>query len=81
MIIDREAMEAFLTWREFKELPEYSTTIPTGKTIGKVWKAHRGGEWWLREYVELPEDDPKRNTEIGINTYTLSIIKREEIAA
>ena len=30
----------YLTQKEFKELPEYSLTVPTGVTIGKQWKRH-----------------------------------------
>jgi len=49
---------------EFDALPEYSTTLPTGTTIGKKWKRHilsglNQGEWWLGEYVEDPNKDAK----------------------
>lgn len=37
-------------------LPEYSTSLPTGKADGKVWKARNHGtrrsRWLLAEYVE-----------------------------
>jgi hypothetical protein len=44
---------------EFDALLEYSTTLPTGTTIGKKWKRHilsglNRGEWWLGEYVPDP---------------------------
>lgn len=35
-----------LTQREFRDLLEYSTTLPTGTTPGKVWK--RRSPWWAR---------------------------------
>ncbi len=42
-----------LTRREFADLLEYSTTLPTGTTAGKAWKARRPwnapkdrAEWW-----------------------------------
>lgn len=31
----------------FKELKEYSTTIPTGRYEGKMWKGFANGEWYL----------------------------------
>jgi hypothetical protein len=31
----------YLTQKEFDTLLEYSTSIPTGTTIGKRWKRHR----------------------------------------
>lgn len=70
MNIDRETSEAFMYIEEFRELPEYSCTNPTGTTVGKIWKAKRCGEWFLREYVELPNEPDM----IGINTYPISII-------
>lgn len=50
-----------LTFEEFQALPEYSTTIPTGKTLGKQWRRqlyfgkHRGS-WVMCTYVEDKED-------------------------
>lgn len=50
-----------LTQGQFESLLEYSTTIPTGKTIGKQWRRqlyygeHRG-EWVRCEYVPDKED-------------------------
>lgn len=48
---------------EFDALLEYSTTLPTGTTIGKKWKRHirsgaHQGEWWLGEYVADPDGNP-----------------------
>lgn len=31
-----------LTYQQFKDLPEYSATNPTGTTIGKRWKRYDG---------------------------------------
>lgn len=31
-----------LTMEQFKRLPEYSATVPTGVTLGKTWKRHNG---------------------------------------
>lgn len=61
-----------LSLREFKSLPEYSATLPTGTTPGKRWKrldgAHdpafvrRGGKpaWMIGEYD--PADDGQGKT-------------------
>lgn len=38
-----------LTAREFKDLLEYSCSVPTGTTTGKMWKCHNGihdEQWW-----------------------------------
>lgn len=32
---------ALMDERELRDLPEYSTTLPTGTTIGKRWKCNR----------------------------------------
>ena len=56
---------AYVPIEEFNQLLEYSTSIPTGTTVGKRWKRdnnwHRkngpDADWWLMEYVEDP--DPK----------------------
>lgn len=46
-----------LTQEAFNKLMEYSTTNPTGTTIGKQWKRHKGGDEWLMcEYI--PHSDP-----------------------
>lgn len=52
-----------LTQEEFDALDEYSTTIPTGKRIGKQWKRQLyygkySGQWVRCEYVE-DEVDPE----------------------
>lgn len=56
-----------LSEADFKDLREYSCSLPTGTTVGKRWKRNenaygptRGPEpdWWLGEYTEHP--DPER---------------------
>lgn len=49
-----------MTQQEVDDLLEYSTTLPTGKTIGKRWKRYlhlgpKAGSWVLCEYVEDPD--------------------------
>lgn len=39
---------ALMNARAFELLHEYSTTIPSGVYAGKMWKASRRGEWWLK---------------------------------
>lgn len=64
--------ELWVTLDEFNKLGEYSTTLPTGKTIGKRWKRqlymgpHRG-RWLVGEYVE--HADPES---VGIKWYRLA---------
>lgn len=59
--------------KDFLALMEYSSTIPTGTTIGKRWRRgqrwrDKNGEiktkWYIGEYVEDP--DPKY---VGIKWY------------
>lgn len=45
-----------LTPRQFKELHDYSATIPSGVYEGKCWRAGRLGRWYLRWYAA--SDDP-----------------------
>lgn len=46
-----------MTNKEFKELLEYSTSIPSGTYIGKMWKMNRGDKWYLAWFSEC--EDPK----------------------
>lgn len=41
----------------FWALHNYSTTMPTGVYPGKMWRAFRGGTWWLRWYGIVPGDE------------------------
>lgn len=50
MKLDREAKIATMTMQEFNELLEYSYSLPTGTTAGKVWKRQIGDDWWLGQY-------------------------------
>lgn len=43
---------------EFQSLLEYSTTIPTGTTIGKRWRRNTGEGWLMGEYIPDPQGDP-----------------------
>lgn len=54
---------AYVTQEEFNRLDEYSTSVPTGKTIGKIWKRRepwraqgKEARWFLGEYVTLPNE-------------------------
>jgi len=38
----RDKPRMVLTAAEFKALPEYSCSIPTGVVFGKMWKRHDG---------------------------------------
>lgn len=70
-----------MTCAEFKAMPEYSATYPTGTTIGKRWRRlngiydevflrHGGKPYWqIGEYVDHP--DPKK---IGIKWWKPVII-------
>lgn len=56
-----------LTQKEFRELPEYSTSLPTGTTIGKKWKRQKDWQdaskgWLMGEYI--PNPNPKK---VGIH--------------
>ena len=68
--------------QEFATLPEYSLSVPTGTTIGKVWKAKErvpaagerygwrfGAGWSLGEYVD--HADPKL---VGIKWRELLVV-------
>lgn len=57
---DLERVE--LTKQEFEALLEYSTSLPTGKTIGKRWRRYLfsgpcAGQWVMCEYVEDPDPE------------------------
>jgi hypothetical protein len=55
-----------LTTDQIKQLYEYSSSLPTGTTIGKTWKRRNYAlgypTFWLGEYVELGET----KDEVGI---------------
>lgn len=52
----------FLTKKEFDRMHEYSCSLPTGTSYGKVWKCNKlayasppGEDWWMAEYVPDPQ--------------------------
>lgn len=48
-----------LTEREFRDLMDYSYSLPTGTTIGKRWKIgkpyNKPTQWYMGEYVKCDE--------------------------
>lgn len=53
---------AIFTQRDFNDLSEYSTSLPTGTTVGKQWKRdnnhHRTNhDWNLCTYVDIGSED------------------------
>ena len=62
-----------LTQREFDCLPEYSTTVPTGTTIGKRWKRRSREGWHVGEYYDIGS-----KTEVGIYWYDVDIVDTQE---
>lgn len=58
--LDPEGKEVVFTQDEFERLPDYSCSLPTGKTIGKQWRRrvpYNTGpgivnRWYLGEYAE-----------------------------
>ena len=45
--IELDDTHALMSEQTFKGLKEYSTTIPTGRYEGKMWKGFANGEWYL----------------------------------
>jgi len=64
--------KARCTPEQFKALPEYSTSYPTGVYANKQWKTQQAvsengklkwlPKWWLREYRLYPKDHPRHKT-------------------
>lgn len=46
-----------VTMAEFAALSEYSTTLPTGTTIGKKWKRKHPLGWMMGEYIDIDRVD------------------------
>ena len=72
--MELESDGAFMTLREFDGLLEYSSTLPTGQTLGKVWKKgtpymEPREQWWLGQFVK--HSDPKL---VGINWREIFIV-------
>jgi hypothetical protein len=71
----------WLSLSQFENMHEYSTTLPTGTTIGKKWRRYlfdgpAKGTWILCEYVEDP--DPKY---VGIKNSRIAVDGRENITS
>lgn len=66
----REYDSLCVTQTEFNSLKEYSSSIPTGTTIGKRWKRNCSGNWFIGEYVDINSE-----TEIGIKWWRPVIVK------
>lgn len=49
--------EIKLTQKELDNLPDYSISLPTGKTTGKQWKRKHGNGWIMGEYGKIDGDD------------------------
>lgn len=47
---------AYLTYRLFKTIPEYTTTLPTGQTPGKLWRCRGYPNGWLLGMYGDPEE-------------------------
>lgn len=54
--IELDKTHTLMSEQTFKGLPKYSYTIPTGKYEGKMWRANKGGKWYLAWYG--PDSDP-----------------------
>ncbi len=54
--IELDETHALMSEQTFKGLMEYSSTFPSGKYDGKMWKARRGDKWFLAWYY--PDKDP-----------------------
>lgn len=53
-----------VTEADYKRLPTYDCSVPTGVYVGKVWKRRDAGGVWLGAYEdhEPPRDDSVRQT-------------------
>jgi hypothetical protein len=50
--MQRHALKLYLYAWEFESMPAYNTTLPTGTTIGKVWRQ------WNKVGMYIEDDDP-----------------------
>lgn len=74
LFIDEKGI-AIVPLENFEKLDEYSTSLPTGTPIDKIWRAHRGAKWWLGRYVESGDPDY-----INITWYELYVIADHPVA-
>ena len=57
IFLNKERRSAIMSQFTFKSLREYSTTMPTGQRIGKVWKCRYADDsWCLRKYDRIEGD-------------------------
>lgn len=61
---------------DFDALPNYSFSLPTGKTIGKRWRRRCRDGWLIGEYFEVPEQGL-----VGIRWYLPAIYRTKAGAA
>lgn len=54
-----EPTRVFMSEQEFEALPDYSSAVPTGTTIGKRWRRAEPARWLMGEYVPDPSGDPR----------------------
>jgi hypothetical protein len=50
----KEYEKVILSKKEFDNMYEYSTSLPSGTYYGKCWKAKWGAGWFMGEYVPDP---------------------------
>lgn len=55
--IEIDNTHALMSEQTFKGLVEYSTSLPSGVYSGKMWRACKGGIWFLAWYY--PSNDTK----------------------
>lgn len=60
--IELDNTHALMSEQTFKGLKEYSTSIPTGRYEGKMWKGFTKGEWaaTIREHRRYKEQLKKK---------------------
>jgi hypothetical protein len=75
---------AFIHPKAFARLDEYSCSLPTGTTPGKVWKRNSGfgrpgygDEWWLGQFGEPYPEGHKHHGSIPIMWLRLVVIGQE----
>lgn len=66
----REWPELVLTNEQLMKLPEYSSSIPTGTTIGKRWRRWTGQVWIVGEYIPA-EPDHRGQEMVGIKWHRI----------
>ena len=70
--IEIDNSHALMSEKQFNQLHEYSTSVPTGVYSGKMWKARiRNGKWYLRWY----EDDSVNREVCNIKSRIIIVIK------